>query len=143
MLHPRYSWPLIPINRHVCTQGDVLAVGLPAKLSAAADALELENRKDAAGERLMHQMSKPRKPRKDEDPAGIYWFEDQERLDRLGSYDKQDVEVEREIYNRVPPLSAAEQRYGCSAAGSTSAVSMSIGSLPKLRVRLHRCGARV
>jgi DNA polymerase len=89
--------------------GDVSGGWAAGKLSAAADALELENRKDAAGERLMHQMTKPRKPRKDEDPAGIYWFEDQERLDRLGSYAKQDVEVEREIHNRVPPLSAAEQ----------------------------------
>jgi hypothetical protein len=45
-------------------------LGLPAKLGMAADALELANRKDAAGERLMHQMSKPRRPRKGEDPAG-------------------------------------------------------------------------
>jgi DNA polymerase len=72
--------------------------------------LELGNRKDAAGERLMHQMSKPRKPRKGEDPAGTYWFEDQERFDRLYSYNKQDTETERELYDRLPPLSAAEQR---------------------------------
>ena len=43
---------------------------------AAADALELANRKDAAGQRLMHQTSKPRRPHKDEDPAGTYWFDD-------------------------------------------------------------------
>ena len=54
----------------VCTQAMCLALGLPAKLSAAADALELENRKDAAGERLMHQMSKPRRARQGEDPGG-------------------------------------------------------------------------
>ena len=60
----------------VCTQAMCLAVGLPARLSAAADALELENRKDAAGERLMHQMSKPRRARQDEDSADVYWFED-------------------------------------------------------------------
>ena len=57
-----------------------LALGLPARLSAVADALELANRKDAAGERLMHQMSKPRKPRQGEDPAGCYWFDDDDRL---------------------------------------------------------------
>ena len=34
-----------------------------------ADALELVNRKDVAGERLMHQTSKPRRARKDEDPG--------------------------------------------------------------------------
>ena len=86
-----------------------LAAGLPARLSAVADALELANRKDAAGERLMHQMSKPRRAHKDEDPDSIYWFDDQERLDRLYDYCRQDVEVERELYGRLPPLSPAEQ----------------------------------
>ena len=109
VLHPRIGWPLIPLERHVCTQATSLAVGLPAKLSAAADALELRNRKDAVGERLMHQMSKPRKPRMGEDPAGTFWFDDQERLDRLYSYCKQDVEVERELHDRLRPLSPAEQ----------------------------------
>ena len=109
VLAPRYGWPIIPLERHRCTMAMCLALGLPAKLSAAADALELVNRKDAAGERLMHQMSKPRKPRKGEDPAGTYWFDDQERLERLCGYCKQDVEVERELYDRLPPLSAAEQ----------------------------------
>jgi DNA polymerase bacteriophage-type len=109
VLHPRFSWPVFPIKKQVCTQAMALAVGLPARLSTAAIALELSNRKDAAGERLMHQTSKPRRPRKDENPNGIYWFEDQERLDRLYAYCKQDVEVERELYGRLPPLSASEQ----------------------------------
>ena len=61
MLHPRYGFPLIPPERHRCTQAMCLALGLPAKLGLLADVLELANRKDAAGERLMHQMSKPRK----------------------------------------------------------------------------------
>jgi DNA polymerase len=109
ILHPRYGWPLVPIERHVCTQAMCLAAGLPARLSAVADALELCNRKDAAGERLMHQTSKPRRPHKDEDADGLYWFEDQERLDRLYSYCRQDVEVERELHGRLSPLSPAEQ----------------------------------
>src|SRR5262245_36317767 len=86
-----------------------LAVGLPARLSTVAIALELSNRKDAVGERLMHQTSKPRRPHKDENPDGIYWFEDRKRLDRLYEYCRQDVEVERELFNRLPPLSASEQ----------------------------------
>ena len=109
VLAPRYGWPLIPLERHRCTMAMCAGAGLPARLSAAADALELANRKDAAGERLMHQMSKPRKPRKGEDPAGTYWFDDPERLQRLYGYCRQDVEVERELYHRLPPLSAAEQ----------------------------------
>jgi len=87
-----------------------LALGLPARLSAVANALELSHRKDAAGERLMHQTSKPRRAHKDEDPDGVYWFEDAERLDRLYSYCAQDVRVERELYNRLQPLSPTEQQ---------------------------------
>ena len=109
IMAPRYGWPLVPIERHVCTMAMALAVGLPAKLSAVADALELANRKDAAGERLMHQMSKPRRPRKDEDPAGTYYYDDQERLDRLDLYVLQDGEVERELFERLPLLLPAEQ----------------------------------
>jgi DNA polymerase bacteriophage-type len=109
VLHPRFNWPTFPVQRQVCTQAMALAVGLPARLSLAAIALELSNRKDAAGERLMHQISKPRRARKDEDPLQVYWFEDQERLNRLHEYCRQDVEVKRELYNRLPPLSASEQ----------------------------------
>jgi DNA polymerase bacteriophage-type len=105
----RYAWPQIELERHRCTMSRCLAAGLPARLSAVADALEMENRKDAAGERLMHQTSKPRRPRKDEDPSLTFWFDDQERLDRLYSYCRQDVEVERELFGRLPALSPTEQ----------------------------------
>jgi DNA polymerase len=109
ILGPRFRWPLIPIQRNVCTMAMASAVGLPARLSAVAEALELANRKDAAGERLMHQMSKPRRARQDEDPANIYWFEDPDRLNRLYDYCRQDVEAERELYTRLPSLSPTEQ----------------------------------
>jgi DNA polymerase len=110
VLAPRFNWPLIPLERHRCTMAMALAAGLPARLSASAAALELANRKDAAGERLMHQTSKPRRARQDEDPANIYWFEDPDRLNRLYDYCRQDVEVERELYTRLPSLSRRQSR---------------------------------
>ncbi len=109
ILAPRFGWPEIPLERHSCTQARCLAAGLPARLSDVADALELANRKDKAGERLMQQMSKPRRPRKGEDPTKIYWFDDPERLQRLGVYNAQDVETERELDLRVPQLPPSEQ----------------------------------
>jgi DNA polymerase len=109
IMAPRFGWPEIPIERHVCTMSRCLAAGLPARLSMAADALELTNRKDAGGERLMHQMSKPRRPRQGEDPQGVYWFDDPERLQRLYAYCQQDTACERELYYRLPALSATEQ----------------------------------
>ena len=110
ILAPRYGFPLIPLERHRCTMAMALALGLPARLDRLADALELANRKDIAGERLMHQMSKPRRPHKDESADGIYWFDNADRLDRLYGYCKQDVETEREAYGRLLLLSASEQQ---------------------------------
>ena len=107
VLHARYGWPLIPLERHVCTQAMCLALGLPARLAAVADALELANRKDAAGERLMHQMSKPRRARQGE-VSDVHWFDDADRRQRLYAYCRQDVEVERELHDRLRPLSIAE-----------------------------------
>jgi DNA polymerase len=109
VLSVHHGWPLIPIERHRCTQSQCLALGLPARLSAAADALELVSRKDAAGERLMHQTSKPRRAHKDEDPDGVYWFEDEDRLQRLYEYCRQDVRAEQELFYSLPPLSETEQ----------------------------------
>ena len=108
ILHPRYGFPLIPLERHICTQTAALALGLPAKLGRLADALELANRKDAAGEKLMLQMARPRKRRKDEVGEGLVYFDDPERRARLGKYCCQDVEVERELHNLLRALTSSE-----------------------------------
>jgi DNA polymerase bacteriophage-type len=105
----RFGFPEIPAERHICTMAMAAALGLPARLSAAADALEVANRKDAVGERVMQQLSKPRRARQDEDPNRIYWFEDDDRLRRLYAYSKQDVETTRELYRRLRLLSPGEQ----------------------------------
>jgi DNA polymerase len=110
IMAPRFDWPLIPLAQQRCTMAAAMALALPAKLEAVAAALELEQQKDAAGHRLMLQMSKPRKAHKDEDPNGTYWFEDRERLERLYEYCQQDVAVERELHERLRPLSSQEQQ---------------------------------
>ena len=56
VLAPRFGFPLVPLERHRCTMAACMALALPAGLGAVADALELANRKDAEGERLMHQL---------------------------------------------------------------------------------------
>ena len=110
IMAPRFGWPEIPLNRHVCTMSMALALSLPARLSAAADALELADRKDTAGERLMQQMSKPRRPRQAENSDQTDWFSDDDRLQRLYRYCRQDVEVERALFHRLVPLSEAEHK---------------------------------
>jgi DNA polymerase len=109
IMAPRYGWPLIPIERHRCLQAAALARALPGSLDGAASALKLEQQKDIAGRRLMLQMARPRKPRKNEDPEQIYWFNDSGRLERLYAYCKQDTATERELAKHVPFLEGNEQ----------------------------------
>jgi DNA polymerase len=111
ILSPRYGWSQIPLERHRCMMAMAMALALPGKLELLAQALDLLHQKDRVGQRLMLMMSKPRKPRQDEDPnAGPYWFDDEKRVQRLYEYNKQDVEVERESYQRLRSLSVNEQR---------------------------------
>ena len=83
IMQRRYGWPKIPLQRQRCTMAAALALALPPKLELVAEALELLHRKDKAGQRLMFMMCKPRRPRKDEDPEAIYWFDDEDRRQRL------------------------------------------------------------
>jgi DNA polymerase bacteriophage-type len=79
-------------------------------LDMVARALETNQQKDVAGQRLMMQMSRPRKRRKDETTDGILYFDDDDRLRRLCDYCARDVQCERELFERLPPLSASEQK---------------------------------
>jgi DNA polymerase len=105
----RYGWPALPpMDRWCCLQARALARAFPAALKGVAKALGLEHQK--ADDKVMKLMAKPRKPRKGEDPAGIYWHDDPEHLEQLYAYCKQDVEVERELAGKVAELSAEEQQ---------------------------------
>ena len=108
LLHPHYGWPVVPLAQHRCTMVAALANALPGSLGAAAAALGLPFRKDAEGRRLMLAMAKPRKARKGE-PDITHWHDDMERRLRLQDYCRRDVEVERELYKRLPPLLPDEQ----------------------------------
>jgi DNA polymerase len=109
ILAPRCGWPLVPIERHRCTMAAALAGALPGGLDKVAAALRLDLRKDDAGRRLMLTMAKPRKPRAGEDPGGVYFHDDPERIHRLQFYCIRDVELERALHHRLPPLSDSEQ----------------------------------
>jgi DNA polymerase len=109
IMAPRYGFPLVPIERHRCLQAATLAHSLPDSLDGAASALKLLVQKDMDGHRVMLQMSKPRKPRKGEDPDGVYWFDDPKRREQLYAYCKQDAVTERELHRQIPFLDGNEQ----------------------------------
>lgn len=109
ILGPRYGWPVPDLRQYRCTMVSALAMSLPGKLEHAAPALGLDTVKDSAGSRLMLQMSKPRRPRKGEDPKALVWWSGEGREDRLAAYCVQDVRTEIAVSQRVLPLSPQEQ----------------------------------
>lgn len=110
ILVPRWGLPKLPIEQMDCTAARAAVMALPRSLEGAGAALGLEIQKDDEGARLMMRMAKPRKPRKNEDPDGIFWWDDEERRARLGAYCIRDTEVERELGKIVRPLSKAERQ---------------------------------
>ena len=72
------------------------ASALPGSLDGAAAALGLKVSKDKAGAKLMKEIAtRKREPTPEE-------------LDRLYAYCRRDVEVERELFRRLPPLIDSE-----------------------------------
>lgn len=103
---PRYGWPVLKPEQVQCTMAMALAMALPASLENAAAAVGLDVNKDMSGHRLMMQMCRPRST----DGGKIVWWDDPEKLQRLYAYCKQDVLVERQLYDRLLKLSESEQR---------------------------------
>jgi len=102
ILAPRYGWPEPDVSQWRCTMVMAYAMALPGALENAAPAAGIEHRKDAAGHRLMLQMSRPRKL------APLTWWDDPAKIERLVAYCQQDVLVERELSKRLRPLKESE-----------------------------------
>lgn len=120
-LGPKYGWPVPKERQFNCTMSEALIMNLPGALDKAGPAIGSAITKDKDGHRLMLQMSKPRKLRKNEPCpkcgdrlrecfCGPYWHEDPEKLRRLAEYCKQDVRTEQAIADFVLPMSASEKR---------------------------------
>jgi DNA polymerase len=109
---PRHGWPDVPpLERWRCSMAASLALALPASLAKVAAALSLPQQK--ADIAIVSLMAKPRRPRGDEDPAGVYWFDDAEHREALYAYCLQDVATEQELWRLIRSLIPAEQELWC------------------------------
>jgi DNA polymerase len=106
---PRLGWPVPKLSQLNCTLARAAAQALPLDLDRLGKALRLKVQKDKEGHRLMRQMCKPRKPRKGEDPSGIYWHFDADKLGRLTEYCVTDVRTEIEADHALRPLQDQER----------------------------------
>ncbi|AKR54355.1 DNA polymerase I [Devosia sp. H5989] len=112
VLTPRYGWPILRLEQCRCTAATAAAMALPRALGDLGAALGLQVQKDKEGAALIRFFSVPRKPKKDENPNGLYWHEPEdypEKFERFHDYCDVDVETEAEGDRRMVPLSADEQ----------------------------------
>lgn len=120
----RWGWPPIPDHLWIDTAAICRYYAIPARLVEACKALGLEAQKDMAGNRVMLQLSKPRKPRKKEvqDWLALHdnlqmptlWWEDEEKLARVVEYCKLDVVAQEHLLlklGKLPPEREAEWRF--------------------------------
>lgn len=104
ILTPRYGFPEPTLSQWHCVMARAYALALPGDLGGAAAAVGIDAQKDQTGYRLMLQMCRPRS----ENP--LVWWDQQDKLDKLVEYCKQDVKVEQELDRRLLTLSGSEQQ---------------------------------
>lgn len=103
-LRPLFELPELPIEQMDCTAARAAIMALPRDLDGVTKAMGMEHQKDDVGHKLMLKMSKPRRPRKNEDPNQIYWHESEADMERLGLYCDRDVEAERGLDRVLKPM---------------------------------------
>jgi DNA polymerase len=113
----RTIWREIMVNREgcappvkdeqwVCTAAEAAAMALPRSLDQAALVLGVTEQKDEEGHRLMLRMCRPRSKHGE---LPITWWDDPDKLARLGAYCVQDVKTERAVAKCLRRLSAHER----------------------------------
>lgn len=107
-LYRNCNWPEVKLEQYRCTAAEAAAMGLPRRLSRAAQALGLPEQKDDGGAALIRFFSNPIKkleavPRF-RDPA-----DHPDRFEEFINYCRQDVRTEMALSKRVARLSDYEQ----------------------------------
>lgn len=105
VLVKRHGWPMLRLDRVVCSAARAAFACLPRALENALPAAGLEVKK--LSNKAMLKLSKPRKPTK-KDPR--VWFDDPHLFEELYEYCAGDVIGERALSNKVPALPAFERR---------------------------------
>ena len=104
MAAEKYGWPGTMVEQWHCTMAEASAMSLPRKLGHCAQVLGLAEQKADPGQGFVRRMSRPRRRKP------LTWWEDEERLQRLYTYCKQDVRTERAIYHALRRLGPRERR---------------------------------
>lgn len=113
---PLLGWPALDLRKVRCSAAKAAVCSLPRDLLNLCLALDVAEKKDDAGKKLMLRLCKPRKAKKAErqspgfDPSVVLWHESVEEFQGLWEYCRQDTRAEHSASQEMPDLSDEEQR---------------------------------
>lgn len=101
---PKYGFPDLPFNQLRDAMAKARAFGLPGSLDAAGSVLNIKNKKDKDGKRLLTKFSMPRNPTKLDSRKRIHPHDDPNDANALYEYNLKDIAAEAEISSLIPDL---------------------------------------
>lgn len=107
----KYGFPPLQADQLRCAAAKARAFALPGSLDAAGIVLNIENKKDKDGKRLLEKFSIPRNPTKTDPRRRIKPEDDAVDAEKLYNYNLRDIEAESEISSQVPDLSLSELEF--------------------------------
>lgn len=104
---PRFNWPLVPIERQVCSMALAQYHGYPGALEKIAERLALPLRKDKDGKKLMRRLTRPQRR-----PDGTWGYIEPtpDEWERFINYCKIDTALIRPVLHHFPPLPESERQ---------------------------------
>lgn len=106
----KYDFPELPLKQLYCSAAKGAGCSMPRSLEGLGEALNTPIKKDKEGHNVMLQLSKPRKPTKN-NPDPVFTKEKYpEKYERLYNYCGDDVLSEKSASNLLPELSPYERK---------------------------------
>lgn len=108
---PKYGWPMLPKKQLRDAMAKSRAFGLPGALKKAGEVLNIQNKKDNEGKRLLDKFSIPRNPTLKDGRLRIELKDDVDDANKLLIYNIRDIEAEAEISSLLPDLTDSELEF--------------------------------
>lgn len=123
----KYGWPAVKECQWRDAAAKSVAHALPKSLDPCGEVMNISNKKDKDGWRLLTKFSMPRNPTKSNPNRRIYPHEDPEDEQKLYNYNIRDIEAELELSKLIPDLIPSELKFWqCDLAINSRGIKIDI-----------------
>ena len=107
----KYNFPPLSPLQIRCAAAKSRAHALPGSLDPAGEVVDIKNKKDKDGKRLINKFSIPRNPTLKNKSLRTLPTDDPQDANNLYNYCLRDIEAESELSSKTPDLSEAELKF--------------------------------